>query len=1765
MSGIASCTGPVPDGGPLPTSVPGRFTFDVLARDRAGNVGGVSRPYYVSSGVCEPRPQGLVGWWPGDGHSRDIIARNDGVVVNGSPIFTSGPYSMGFVFIASRYMRVPDTDALRMDNAFTLSAWVYQVRDWLGPFAVIAGREGEYLLARGPNGNVHYAVANADPGWGWIDTGVAMPREHWTKLALTYDGSAIRVYKNGQLVHTRAGSGAIGDAAPDHNEFRVAARESESEPSYFDGTIDDVELVDRAMSAAEIDAAYFSADWGICPVTTTLSFTPAPQRATYGGSAELVAQLTDDQAQPTPGRAGPLHVPERVCGNGGHRRGGRRADAGVDRRAVGPHLCERRAGGPPRDGVPEVLERELRLRDRPGGAGHHLERARSDRLRCVPRQCAAQRDGERRRHLHILARRRRDPAGGIPGPRRHVYALEPELRRCGGQRAADRPQGDADGDGDRRDVYLRRRGACGQRLGDRDRRRQPRAADVHLRWRLDTAGERRNVCRRRQLRRERQLRSGDRQRDADDRQSRAHGERHRRHVRLRCDGAPGGRDGHGWAGEALEPIAFTYNGAADPPIDAGTYAVIGSYAGDGNHLAASGTATLVIDKATPTVAATGGTFTYDGNPHPAGGSVTGVGGAVLGPLAFTYNGAAEAPRNAGTYEVVASFAGNSNYNAASGGATITIAKAAATVTVTGGSFTYDGAAHPATGTVTGVGGATLGPLAFTYNGLEAAPVSAGSYAVVGSYAGDLNYLAASGNATITVGQATPVVSWTAPGAIVYGTPLGSAQLNAAASVAGTFSYAPAAGVVLPAGAGQPLSASFTPADTVNYTGGSVATAVTVVAAPLAVRANDAAKVFGAPLPPFGASFSGFVNGDTPASLGGALTLTTPAGAGSPVGTYPIVPSGPTSPNYAISFVSGALLVVHAQTAVAVSSAPSPSGYEQPMAFTATVAAVAPGAGLPTGVVRFFDGSTLLGSATLAGGSATLTTAGLDAGTRAIAAQYDGDPSFEPGAGTAAHVILPASETPTLTLSSSRNPANVGQSVTLTANVSMSSGPVSGLVEFFDGGTVIGTAAIASGQARLDALVPPSRIACRDGALRRRGRRAAVAIGRPGPGHLRNELEEPVDHAEPDRGAESRGARIDDRADGDGRSFDVDGADRPGALHGRRCRRRQSCGGEPGAGGRIERARDVERRRPGARPPQGNGDLSRELDVPRLHGSGRRDGELRDIISIKAEAEFRLPYPNPPNRIRHSASWSRGYCQRGRLRRMMLLHHLVQTSTAVAAASGRLEKVRLFADLLRRLAPGEIEIAIGFLSGEPRQGRLGIGGAAVWAAKDTPAAEAPGLGLGDVDDAFARLATTKGAGAGAAKGQQLRELLRRATAAEQDFLSRLLFGELRQGALEAVLVDAVARAGDVSSAGVRRAVMMAGALAPVARAALTSGEPGLSAFGIQLFQPVQPMLAQPAADVGEALDRFGAGASLEWKLDGARIQAHKRGGDIRVFSRNLRDVTAAVPEVVEAMHACDADEAIVDGEVIALRPDQAPEPFQVTMQRFGRKLDVARMRAEIPLTPFLFDCLYVNGESLVDAGQEARVERLLQVAPALVVPRLVRPTPEEAARFLDETLNRGHEGLMVKSLDAGYAAGRRGQHWLKVKIARTLDLVILAAEWGHGRRTGWLSNLHLGARDPAHGGFVMLGKTFKGLTDEMLAWQTGRLQALEMSRDRHTVFVRPELVVEVAFNEVQESPQYPGGLALRFARVKAYRPDKPASEADTIEAVREIHRQSIRAR
>ena len=506
---------------------------------------------------------------------------------------------------------------------------------------------------------------------------------------------------------------------------------------------------------------------------------------------------------------------------------------------------------------------------------------------------------------------------------------------------------------------------------------------------------------------------------------------------------------------------------------------------------------------------------------------------------------------------------------------------------------------------------------------------------------------------------------------------------------------------------------------------------------------------------------------------------------------------------------------------------------------------------------------------------------------------------------------------------------------------------------------------------------------------------------------------------------------------------------------------------------------------------------------------------------------------------------------------MLLAEIAETSTAVAGTSARGAKIERLAECLRRCDPAEVGIAVVFLSGDLRQRQIGVGYASL--RERRPAAETAALTLTEVDAAFAAIGAQAGAGSQGERRRLLAGLMARATGDEQRFLWRLLLGDLRQGALEGVVVEAVARAASLPAAEVRRALMLRGELGPVAEAALRDGVPGLRAFRLHVGQAVQPMLAQTAENLGAALARISP-AAVEWKLDGVRAQIHREGGDVRVFTRSLDDITARVPELVEAALALPVRSAVLDGEAIALRPDERPHPFQVTAGRLASKLEVERLRASLPLTLFVFDVLHLDGEDLLDRPGAERFAALAGAVPdPLRIPRVVTGDEAVAAEFVAETLERGHEGVLVKSLEAPYEAGRRGSGWIKVKPRHTLDLVVLAVEWGHGRRQGYLSNLHLGALDPASGGFVMLGKTFKGLTDEMLAWQTRRFLELEQRRDDWTVHVRPEQVVEVAFDGVQASPRYPGGVALRFARVVRYRPDKRAGEADTIDAVLAIHR------
>jgi DNA ligase-1 len=501
---------------------------------------------------------------------------------------------------------------------------------------------------------------------------------------------------------------------------------------------------------------------------------------------------------------------------------------------------------------------------------------------------------------------------------------------------------------------------------------------------------------------------------------------------------------------------------------------------------------------------------------------------------------------------------------------------------------------------------------------------------------------------------------------------------------------------------------------------------------------------------------------------------------------------------------------------------------------------------------------------------------------------------------------------------------------------------------------------------------------------------------------------------------------------------------------------------------------------------------------------------------------------------------------------MQLREVVETSEAVAATRSRTAKIETIAATLARMSPAELPAGAAFLAGEPRQRRLGVGWASLRDAP--PPAASPGLTVTDVDTAFERLAALAGSGSQASRAAVLDSLLAAATAPEQRYLRGLIVGDLRQGALQSIVTDAVAKAAGVPAADARRALMLLGDAGELARIALTEGVEGLRAVRLQVGRPIHPMLAGSAPDLGTAMEKTGP-AALEWKLDGARIQVHRDGSDIGVYTRSLDDVTARVPEVVEAVLALPADRLVLDGEAIALQDDGRPQPFQVTGSRFGSSRDVGELRRTIPLTPFVFDVLHADGEDLLDLPGADRAERLAGLLPeAMRVPRRVPGSEDEAAAFQREALARGHEGVLVKALAAPYAAGRRGAGWIKVKPRHTLDLVVLAAEWGHGRRQGWLSNLHLGARADDGSGFVMLGKTFKGLTDALLAWQTERLLELETSRSGITVFVRPELVVEIAFDGLQRSRRYPGGVALRFARVLRYRDDKRADEADTLSTV-----------
>ncbi|PRB58389.1 ATP-dependent DNA ligase [Microbacterium sp. MYb45] len=506
---------------------------------------------------------------------------------------------------------------------------------------------------------------------------------------------------------------------------------------------------------------------------------------------------------------------------------------------------------------------------------------------------------------------------------------------------------------------------------------------------------------------------------------------------------------------------------------------------------------------------------------------------------------------------------------------------------------------------------------------------------------------------------------------------------------------------------------------------------------------------------------------------------------------------------------------------------------------------------------------------------------------------------------------------------------------------------------------------------------------------------------------------------------------------------------------------------------------------------------------------------------------------------------------------MMLAELVTTTDRVGATSSRLAKIDALAELLARAETSELPIVMGLLLASPRQGRLGVGWRGLSAIEIAHADEST-LTVGDVDDSLDALASTSGSGSAAGRTGILVDLGSRATAAEWDFLVRAMLGELRTGALSGVLLDAIARASDRPAAVVRRAAMLSGDLGETARIALTGAPGDLEAVGLQVGRPVLPMLASTAASASEALQVTGE-ASVEYKLDGARIQVHRHGDEVGVYTRSLADITHRVPEIVEIVRSLPVHDVILDGETLSLDEDGGPRPFQETMSRFG-----AEVSRELVLRPWFFDVLHVDGRDLLDEPLSTRLAELERVAGEWRMPGIVTADADAAEQLSHDALAAGHEGVVVKAIDAPYAAGRRGKSWVKVKPVLTFDLVVLGAEWGSGRRRGWLSNLHLGARDPDGefgdpGGFVMVGKTFKGLTDELLRWQTAEFPEHESHRTASTVFVRPDIVVEIAIDGVQRSPRYPGGIALRFARVKGYRPDKTAAEADTIQTLRSLLR------
>ena len=990
-SGVASCqrTG---GSGPLDTTTPGWQPFTVTAADQAGNMTSKTVEYLIGTGVCVAQPPGLKAWWRFNSTMLDTVAR-----LQASPSQSGGFYDNAVAAKGwtnnSTANRLVTSDGLRllMPSGLTVALWV-KPTGFSGESGTLVTKPAHYRIARYPDGTLRWAFSHTT-GYNWVNTGVVIPLNQWSHVAVTYDQGLVKSFLNGKLLHTHQLTGALVYGAHEYESLTIAGRNDVA--ATLLGTFDDVQIYDRPMAAAGVDAIARAGSGTLCvPNASTLTVS-VPATIPYGSSFRATAALRDEAGNPVPNRQVWLRSHVSPLGFTG---------------AVSA------------------------MTDAAGQASANLPVAASASLGVYAPAAVAVFEGD------TVYRESTSETGatlvaGTPA----VSWLSPEAIVYGTPLSATQLNAKTTVTGS-----FSYSPAAGTVLdaGSRILSATFTPTDT-AHWAQTTATVAITVNKAKPV------------------LTAAGGT-------FTYDALPhaGSGTATGVLGEALSPVQLLYNGTSgNPPTDAGAHTVRASFAGSANYSPAeSADAPLVIEKAGPVMSLAAGTATYDGQPHGASATVTGINNEPLTPVVITYNGSTTMPSAAGDYAVEARYEGSTNYTPVVRTATLSIVKAVPALQWSPGpgSIVY--------GTPLGSEqfGATANvPGTFSYAPGAGTILNVGVHTITATFAPDdaANFTTAATTATIAVTKAAPAISWPNPAAVVYGTALGAAQLNATANVPGTFTYSPAAGTRLPAGT-HALSVTFTPSDDVNHTGATMGVTVTMAKAPLSIAANSAVKPFGAPLPSFSATAAGFVTGDSMGSLGGVLTFATPAVSTSPVGTYAIVPQGVSSPNYAITFVPGTLTVARADTALAIAVSPNPAGFNQPVTYSAAVAVPAPGAGAPGGVVQFVDNGTLVGTAPLVAGTASLTTNGVSGGSHAIVATYTGDASFASSSAAATLTVRSSATSSTTTLTSTRNPANVGQAVTFRASVTGPAGSVSGSVQFYDGAVLLGSAPISGGVAQL---------------------------------------------------------------------------------------------------------------------------------------------------------------------------------------------------------------------------------------------------------------------------------------------------------------------------------------------------------------------------------------------------------------------------------------------------------------------------------------------------------------------------------------------------------------------------------------------------------------------------------------------------------------------------------------------------------------------------